>query len=88
MFEDHGKSYKVPSHYLLKIFGSSTYSTKALHVVCDASSLNSNYCYVLKKNKHYYIWCGSHSTGDQREMSKGYIGKDSEILLEGTFQYV
>ncbi|KAK5646235.1 hypothetical protein RI129_004699 [Pyrocoelia pectoralis] len=78
--DEHTKKSKS---YLLQIFGSTTYSTKAVEVTAKASSLNSNYCYVFKKRKHYYIWCGSFSTGDQREMSKGFIGKDFSILMEG-----
>ncbi|KAB0798553.1 hypothetical protein PPYR_09546 [Photinus pyralis] len=78
--DDHTKKGKS---YLLQICGSTSYSTKALEVAAQASSLNSNYCYVFKKRKHYYIWCGNFSTGDQREMAKGFIGKDFSILMEG-----
>lgn len=82
-----GRNAKGPSSYLLQIFGSSSYSAKAVHAHCKASSLNSNYCYVLRKYKHYYIWCGSYSTGDQREMAKGFVGKDFELVLEGIYNY-
>ncbi|KAF5274704.1 hypothetical protein FQA39_LY07096 [Lamprigera yunnana] len=71
------------SNYLLQIHGSASYTTKAYQVRCKSANLNSNYCYVLKKGKHYYIWCGSYTTGDQRQMAKGYVGKDFVILMEG-----
>lgn len=72
------------STYLLRIRGSSSYSSQAVQVPVKASSLNSNYCFVLRRGKRSYIWCGSNSTGDQREMAKGFAGKDFELILEGT----
>lgn len=47
-----------------------------------AKSLNSNYCFVLRQGKYFYLWCGNNSTGDQREMAKNFIGKDFEIIME------
>lgn len=60
-----------------------SYSSKAVQVACKASVLNSNFCYVLKRGKRSFIWCGTNSTGDQREMAKGFAGKDFELILEG-----
>ncbi|XP_074029921.1 villin like protein quail isoform X3 [Leptinotarsa decemlineata] len=82
-YDDSGKNLKMPSQYLLHVFGSTTYSSKAIQVSVKASSLNSNYCFVLKRSKRAYIWSGSYSTGDQREMAKGFAGKDFELILEG-----
>ncbi|CAH1130262.1 unnamed protein product [Ceutorhynchus assimilis] len=82
-FDDTGKNLKSPNQYLLKIHGSTTYSAKAEQVDFSASSLDSNSCFVLKRGKKYCVWCGHHSTGDQREMAKGFAGKDFELLLEG-----
>lgn len=69
--------------YLLRIRGTTTYSTQAIQVNCKASSLNSNCCFVLRRGKRSYVWCGSNSTGDQRELAKGFVGKDCELVLEG-----
>nr|CAH7736665.1 unnamed protein product [Callosobruchus chinensis] len=82
-YDESGKNKKCPSHYLLQVMGSTTYSTKAVQVAEKTSSLNSNYCFVLKRGKKVYIWCGAHSTGDQREMAKGFSGKSFELVLEG-----
>lgn len=80
---DSGKNLKNPSQYLLQIFGSTTYSSKAMQVNFKATSLNSNYCFVLKRGKKAHVWCGNYSTGDQREMAKLFSGKDFELVLEG-----
>ncbi|KAG5887879.1 hypothetical protein JTB14_015531 [Gonioctena quinquepunctata] len=82
-YDESGKNSKNPSQYLLQVFGSTTYSSKAVQVSVKASSFNSNYCFVLKRSKRSYIWSGSYSTGDQREMAKGFAGKEFELVLEG-----
>ncbi|XP_066138784.1 villin-1 isoform X3 [Euwallacea fornicatus] len=82
-FDDSGKNLKNPHQYLLRIYGSTTYSAKAEQVEFSASSLDSNSCFVLRRGKRYYVWCGNYSTGDQREMAKGFAGKDFELILEG-----
>ncbi|XP_018568811.1 advillin-like, partial [Anoplophora glabripennis] len=82
-YDDSGKNFKNPSQYLIQVFGSTTYSSKAFQVSLKSSSLNSNYCFVLKRGKKLFIWSGNYSTGDQREMAKGFAGKDFELVLEG-----
>ncbi|ERL83940.1 hypothetical protein D910_01384 [Dendroctonus ponderosae] len=82
-FDDSGMNLKNPNQYLLQVFGSTTYSAKAEQVDSAVSSLNSNSCFVFRRGKKYYVWCGNYSTGDQREMAKGFAGKDFELLLEG-----
>ncbi|XP_017769751.1 PREDICTED: villin-1 isoform X2 [Nicrophorus vespilloides] len=82
-YDESGRNLKHPSNYLLQIHGSTSFSSKATQVNYKANALNSNYCFVLKKGKHYFIWCGNTSTGDQREMAKHFTGKDFEIILEG-----
>ncbi|KAF5274961.1 hypothetical protein FQR65_LT04304 [Abscondita terminalis] len=79
--EEHGR--KSKTSFLLQIHGSNFYTAKGVQVYNKAANLNSNFCYVLKKRKHYYIWCGGYTTGDQREMAKGFVGKDFVILMEG-----
>ncbi|KAK4879724.1 hypothetical protein RN001_007870 [Aquatica leii] len=79
--DEQGK--KSKTNFLLQIHGSNTYTAKGMQVYHKAANLNSNYCYVLKKRKHYYIWCGGYTTGDQRESAKGFVGKDFVILMEG-----
>ncbi|KAF7268409.1 hypothetical protein GWI33_018470 [Rhynchophorus ferrugineus] len=82
-FDETGKNLKGPSQYLLKVFGSTTYSAKAEQVDFKTSSLDSNSCFILRRGKKYYVWCGNYSTGDQREIAKGFAGKDFELTLEG-----
>lgn len=82
-FDESGKNLKNPHQYLLRVSGSTSYSAKAEQVEYKASSLDSNSCFVIRRGKRYYIWCGNYSTGDQREVAKGFAGKDFEIILEG-----
>ncbi|XP_025829482.1 advillin isoform X2 [Agrilus planipennis] len=77
-----GRSSPLCNTYLLQVFGSTKYTSKAVQVPMASSSLDSNYCYILKQLKNVYIWCGIYSTGDQREMAKGFAGKSFEIVLE------
>ncbi|KAH0810615.1 hypothetical protein GEV33_012178 [Tenebrio molitor] len=82
-FDESGRNLKHPLQYFLHVFGSTLASSKAIQMQPKASHLNSNYCYVLKRGKHAFIWCGHYSTGDQREMAKLFAGKDFELVLEG-----
>ncbi|CAH0556416.1 unnamed protein product [Brassicogethes aeneus] len=82
-FDESGRNLKNPSQYMLQIFGSTLYSSKGVQVVAKALSLNSNYCFVMKRGKRAHVWCGNYSTGDQREMAKLFAGKDFELVLEG-----
>ncbi|XP_022911438.2 advillin isoform X2 [Onthophagus taurus] len=81
--DESGRNTKSPTNYLLHVQGSATYNSKATQVNTKSSSLNSNYCFVLKKSKKYFVWSGINSTGDQREMAKHFTGKDFELVLEG-----
>lgn len=67
----------------MKVYGSTTYSSKAIQVSVKASVFDSNHCFVLKRSKKAYVWCGTYSTGDQREMAKGFAGKEFDLVLEG-----
>ncbi|XP_030768126.1 advillin-like isoform X3 [Sitophilus oryzae] len=82
-FDETGKNLKIPHQYLLRVYGSTTYSAKAEQVKLESSSLDSNCCFVLRRGKKYFVWCGNYSTGDQREIAKGFAGKDFELTLEG-----
>ncbi|XP_057656314.1 villin-like protein quail [Diorhabda carinulata] len=82
-FDESGRNLKQPSQYLLQVYGSSTYSCKAVQVSVKASTFNSNFCFVLKRSKKTFVWSGGYSTGDQREMAKGFAGPDFELILEG-----
>lgn len=79
----NGKSAKFPSQYLLKVYGTTKYESKAEQVQQKCSSLNSNHCFALVRGKHSYIWCGQFSNGDHREMAKAFVKKEFEIVLEG-----
>ncbi|XP_008194361.1 advillin isoform X4 [Tribolium castaneum] len=82
-FDESGRNLKHPMQYFLQVFGSTLAGSKAVQIQPRASHLNSNYCYVFKRGKHAFIWCGHYSTGDQREMAKLFAGKDFELVLEG-----
>lgn len=74
---------KTPGHYLLKIVGTSTFTTKATQVPVKPGSLDSNYCFVLRKSSHFYVWCGSYTSGDNREMAKAFAGTEFALITEG-----
>lgn len=81
-FDDSGRNLKSPLNFFLQVFGTTISSSKAIQIQPSIAKLNSNYCFVLKRGKHSYIWCGQYSTGDQKEMAKLFAGKDFEIMLE------
>ncbi|XP_044752329.1 advillin isoform X2 [Coccinella septempunctata] len=83
MFDANGKNTKLPSQYLIKVYGTTKYESKAEQVPMKCSYLNSNYCFVLVRGKNSYIWCGQYSNGDHREMAKAFVKKEFEIVLEG-----
>lgn len=74
---------KTPSYYLLQVEGSATYNSKAYQVNMRASSLDTNYCFVLRKNTHYYIWCGINTTIGNREIAKAFAGRNAKLIVEG-----
>ncbi|XP_037823752.1 villin-like protein quail isoform X1 [Lucilia sericata] len=70
-------------HLILKIYGDSTYNSKAVEIY-PLSSMSSKECYVVKSH-HVWVWCGQSSTGDAREVAKniGTLLGESSLVLEG-----
>jgi len=76
----------LPKQYLLQVHGSNRFTTQAVEVTFQASSLNTNNCFILVKDFEVVVWFGKGSTGDEREMAK-ILGlernPDPSILFEG-----
>ncbi|XP_051168785.1 villin-1 isoform X2 [Leptopilina boulardi] len=77
-------SYKnnPPSKYLVRVFGSTPYTSKAVERSLRASSLDSSGVFVLFSNSPM-VWCGSRSTGDAREASRRLAPSSAPLISEG-----
>lgn len=76
---------KLPASFTLKVIGNSTYSTKAIQIGTKSSHLPTD-CYIVKSSSGMvYVWCGTSSTGDSREMAKSIAGMIGEpnLVMEG-----
>ncbi|KAG5667148.1 hypothetical protein PVAND_015145 [Polypedilum vanderplanki] len=76
---------KLPSTFILKVIGNSTYTAKAIQMT-NKSSHHPTDCYIIKSNTgNVYVWCTQSSTGDTREMAKGIAGMIGEpcLITEG-----
>ncbi len=61
-----------------------------MQVPLQASSLNTNDCFVLVSPQETYVWLGKGSTGDEREMAKILAKKtdrDPVIVYEGIVKF-
>jgi hypothetical protein len=75
---------KSPSHFMLKVVGNSTYSSKAIQV-SSKTVYTPEDCYILKADEDdIWIWCGQSSTGDTREMAKSiaFTLGESKLVME------
>ena len=70
------------NNLVLKIYGDSSYNSKAVEIY-PLSSMSSKECYVVKAH-HVWVWCGQSSTGDAREVAKniGALLGESSLVLE------
>lgn len=70
------------NHLVLKIYGDSSYNSKAVEIY-PLTSMSPKECYVVKAH-HVWVWCGQSSTGDAREVAKniGALLGESSLVLE------
>lgn len=71
-----------PSKYLVRVFGSTPYTSKAVERSLRANSLDSSGVFVLFSNSPM-VWCGSRSTGDAREASRRLAPSSAPLISEG-----
>lgn len=80
-FDSTGLNTKEPSTYILKVYGNSSFSSKAIQVN-NKTIYTSQDCFVLKtSNRELWVWCGQSSTGDSREMAKSIGSSIGEYTL-------
>uniref|UniRef100_A0A336MGA1 CSON014978 protein n=1 Tax=Culicoides sonorensis TaxID=179676 RepID=A0A336MGA1_CULSO len=77
---------RLPSVFMLKVVGNSTFTSKAIQV-SNKTPYTPEDCYVLKSSEtEVWIWCGQKSCGDTREMTKAIgtslIG-ECTLVMEG-----
>lgn len=80
---NHNGGFIESNNLILKIYGDSSYNSKAVEIY-PLCSMSSKECYVVKSH-HVWVWCGQSSTGDAREVAKniGSLLGESSLVLEG-----
>ncbi|XP_057330395.1 villin-1 isoform X2 [Microplitis mediator] len=72
----------TPKKYLLRVFGSTSYTSKAIERPLRASSLDSTGVFILFSGSPI-VWCGGKSTGDLREASRRLAPVSTPLISEG-----
>lgn len=77
---------RLPSIFMLKVVGYSTFTAKAMQV-SNKTPYTPEDCYVIKTSEtEVWVWCGSKSCGDTREVTKtigsSLIG-ECTLVMEG-----
>ncbi|XP_043500182.1 villin-1 isoform X1 [Polistes fuscatus] len=71
-----------PEKYLVRVFGSTPYTSKAVERPTRSSSLDSSGVFILFSSSPV-VWCGVRSTGDARQASRRLAPKNAPLVLEG-----
>lgn len=70
-FDPKGSGCIYPNTYLLKVIGNATHNSKAIQISSKISEFSSNDCFIVRTaDGNNWIWCGTASTGDNREVAK------------------
>ncbi|XP_037959532.1 villin-like protein quail isoform X2 [Teleopsis dalmanni] len=69
--------------FVFKCYGNATYNTRTMETF-PMTSLTPTHCYVVKSDQ-IYVWCGTHTTGDEREMAKniGAMFGQYSLVIQG-----
>ncbi|XP_076763747.1 villin like protein quail [Xylocopa sonorina] len=70
-----------PEKYLVRVFGSTPYTSKAVERPLRSSSLDSSGVFILFSNLPI-VWCGLKSTGDAREASRRLAPRNAPLITE------
>ncbi|XP_036400922.1 villin-1 [Megalops cyprinoides] len=72
---------------LFHVHGTNEFNTRAIEVLPQCSSLNSNDVFVLKTDTCCYLWYGKGCSGDEREMGKTLADiiskREKHVIAEG-----
>ncbi|OXU28220.1 hypothetical protein TSAR_011731, partial [Trichomalopsis sarcophagae] len=71
-----------PKKYLVRVYGSTPYKSKAVERPLRASSLDSGGVFILFSTSPV-VWSGSRSTGDAREASRRMAPPTAPLVCEG-----
>ncbi|XP_014467761.1 PREDICTED: villin-1 [Dinoponera quadriceps] len=71
-----------PKKYLVRVFGSTPYTSKAVERPLRASSLDSSAVFILFSSAPI-VWCGGKSTGDARQASRRLAPRNAPLVAEG-----
>ncbi|XP_020291727.1 villin-1 isoform X2 [Pseudomyrmex gracilis] len=71
-----------PKRYLVRVFGSTPYTSKAVERPLRASSLDSSAVFILFSATPV-VWCGGKSTGDARQASRRLAPRNAPLIAEG-----
>ncbi|XP_012230270.2 villin-1 isoform X1 [Linepithema humile] len=71
-----------PKKYLIRVFGSTPYTSKAVERPLRASSLDSSAVFILFSGVPV-VWCGGKSTGDARQASRRLAPRNAPLVTEG-----
>ncbi|XP_076291847.1 villin like protein quail isoform X2 [Lasioglossum baleicum] len=70
-----------PEKYLVRVFGSTPYSSKAVERPLRSSSLDSSGVFILFSDMPV-VWCGGKSTGDARQASRRLAPRNALLMIE------
>ncbi|XP_017761928.1 PREDICTED: villin-1 isoform X1 [Eufriesea mexicana] len=70
-----------PEKYLVRVFGSTPYTSKAVERPLRSSSLDSSGVFILFSNPSV-VWCGGKSTGDARQASRRLAPRNAPLITE------
>ncbi|CAK9814595.1 VIL1 [Anthophora plagiata] len=70
-----------PDKYLVRVFGSTPYTSKAVERPLRSSSLDSSGVFILFSNLPI-VWCGGRSTGDARQASRRLAPRNAPLMIE------
>lgn len=81
-FYNKNSRFVAPKKYLVRVFGSTPYTSKAVERPLRASSLDSSAVFILFSNAPI-VWCGGKSTGDARQTSRRLAPRNAPLVVEG-----
>lgn len=71
----------APEKYLVRVFGSTPYTSKAVERPLRSSSLHSSGVFILFSDMPV-VWCGGRSTGDARQASRRLAPRNAPLMIE------
>ncbi|KAJ8670550.1 hypothetical protein QAD02_001809 [Eretmocerus hayati] len=72
-----------PRKYLVRVYGSTPHTSKAVERPLRANSLDARGVFILFSGSSAIVWCGSRSTGDAREASRRLAPPCAPLVPQG-----